>query len=388
MFKNGAVIIGGDFQGLGIARDLAHLKIPIIVVDPDFCISKFSRLIQKCYKCPPLTDAQAFVNFLGELAVKKKLEKWVLMPTSDRGVEVVSKSKSYLEKYYLTPTPAWEITKFAYDKKLTHQLAQKLGLLTPKTFYPESLEELDKLSLDFPVIVKPALKENYFPITKRKAVQANNKDELVQAYKDMGSVIDRSEIIVQELITGGADNLYSFCSVFSGGEVKAKIMAKRPRQHPMDFGNASTYAVTCEFPELEEYAVRLLKGMNYYGLSEIEFMYDSNVNKYKLLEMNARTWGWHALGAAAGVNFSSLLFRDINNEPVFVDSYEKNVKWFRLLTDIPIVISEIWKRRLTFRDYFKSLKGKKVFAVYSNRDPLPFIMEVLLAPYFWYKRGF
>lgn len=56
-FENGAVIIGGDVQDLGIAHNLAPLGVPVIIVDPDFCIGRFSRFVQKYYRCPPLTDS-------------------------------------------------------------------------------------------------------------------------------------------------------------------------------------------------------------------------------------------------------------------------------------------------------------------------------------------
>lgn len=386
--ENGAVIIGGDFQGLGIARNLASLKIPVIVVDSDFCIGRFSRLVHEYYKCPPLTDPVAFVSFLEGLAVDKKLTRWVIYPTSDRAVFVLSQFRSRLSKYYLIPTPDWEITKFAYDKKLTCQLAQRANVPIPKTFFPEDVEHLRESSLDFPVILKPTIKENFFPLTKKKAIRANNEQELIRGYKYMNSIIDASEIMIQELISGGPDNLYSFCSLFGAGAAKGKLIAKRQRQHPMEFGNATTFAFTCELPQIEEFSIRILKEMSYYGLSEVEFMYDGKDSKFKLLEINPRTWGWHTLGAAAGVNFSSLLFMDMNNMPVSVDSFEKNVKWVRLLTDVPIVISEVFKGRLSLADYVSSLKGKREFAVFSGRDPLPFIVEVLLAPYFYCKRGF
>jgi len=386
--QNGALIIGGDFQGLGIARNLAALSVPVIIIDADFCIGRFSRFVRKYYKCPPLTDVEAFVCFLKHLAIEKKLDKWVIYPTSDRAVQILSQFKTDLSKYYLVPTPDWDITKFAYDKRLTYQLAQKTGVPTPKTFFPASIEQLSRLDIGFPVIFKPAIKENFFPLTKRKAIKANNDEELIRVYKYMNSIIDASEIMIQELISGGPNNLYSFCSLFSGGLVKGKLIAKRQRQHPMEFGNATTFAYTCEVPEIEEFAVRLLKEMSYYGLSEVEFMYDDKDGKYKLLEINPRTWGWHTLGAAAGVNFSALLFMDINNEPVFADSFQKNVKWVRLLTDVPTVGLEICRRHLRLADYFTSLKGKKEFAVYSGKDPLPFFIELFLAPYFYYKRGF
>jgi predicted ATP-grasp superfamily ATP-dependent carboligase len=388
MLKNGAVIIGGDFLGLGIARNLAHLGIPVIIIDPVFCIGRFSKYVQKCYKCPPLAETEAFVAFLERLAIEKGLSKWVVYQTNDKAVYILSKYKNRLSKYYLIPTPAWETTKFAYDKKLTYQLSQQLNVPSPKSYFPENIEDLNQIGLDFPVILKPTVRGKFFYIGKKKAIQANDKNELIQNYKYMNSMVDRSEIMVQELISGGANNLYSFCSLFGDGKVKAKLVARRTRQHPMDFGKASTFAVTCEVPELEALAARILKEIDYYGLSEVEFMYDNKDKTFKLLEINPRPWGWHTLGAKAGVNFSSLLFRDINNEPVSVTSFEENIKWVRLLTDIPTVILEVLKRRLKLSDYFKSIKGKKAFAVYSIKDPLPFLVEVFLAPYFWYRRGF
>jgi D-aspartate ligase len=387
-FENGAVIIGGDFQGLGIARNLAPLGVPVIIVDPDFCIGRFSRFVQKYYRCPPLTDMEAFVSFLKQLASEKRLDKWVLYPTSDMAVCALSKYKNKLDPYYRVPTPEWDVTKFAYDKKLSYQLAEQVKVPVPKTCFPENIEQLGHLDLDFPVVLKPTIKDNFFPVTKKKAIKAKNKDDLIEVHKYMSSIIDRSEIMVQELIQGGASNLYSFCSLFGDGIAKAKLIARRPRQHPMEFGNCTTFAHTCEVPEIEEYAVRMLSQMRYYGLCEVEFMYDNNDKKFKFLEINPRTWGWHTLGSKAGVNFSALLFMDISNEPVSANSFEKNVKWIRLLTDTPIVISEICRRRLKLIDYLDSLKGKKEFAVCSSKDPLPFIIEILSAPYLWHKRGF
>ena len=388
MLKKGVIIIGGDFQGLGIARNLAAEEIPSIIIDPDFCIGRFSKFVQKCYRCPSLTKTKAFVSFLKWLAIEKKLRGWVIYPTTDSAVYILSRFKKYLAKYFLIPIPEWELAKYAYDKKLTYRLSQRLDIPAPKTLFPNNIEELTQMSVDFPVILKPIVKGEFFSVTKRKAIQANDINELIKNYRYMTSIIDRSQIMIQQLITGGTSNLYSFCSLFGNGEVKAKIMARRIRQHPMDFGNASTFAITCEIPELEEFAVRILKEIRYYGLSEVEFMYDNDDRTYKLLEINARTWGWHTLGAKAGVNFSTLLFRDINNESISTKPFVTNVKWVRLLTDVPIAISEIMKKRLKFGDYLRSMRGNKEFAVYSKQDPLPFIMELLLAPYFWYRRGF
>ena len=56
-------------------------------------------------------------------------------------------------------------------------------------------------------------------------------------------------------------------------------------------------------PELEQYGSVLLKEIGYYGLSEVEFKKDPRDGRYKLLEINARTWLWHSLAIRCGVDF-------------------------------------------------------------------------------------
>jgi D-aspartate ligase len=386
--KRGAVIIGGDFQGLGIARNLAELDIRVVIVDPGFCISRYSKSIDSYYRCPHPDKVDGLVEFLIGLAAREEIHRPVLYPTSDAVVYVLAKHRAELDQYYRIPTPPWEVTKLAYNKKYTYGLAQEADVPVPKTFYPENEEDLRNLNIEYPVILKPAIIANFISATSLKAIKVNNANELLRSYRYMASIIDKSEIMVQELIEGGTRNLYSFCSLFREGQVRAKIMAKRLRQHPMDFGTATTYAVTCCIPELEELASRILRRMNYYGLSEVEFMFDDKENTFKVLDINTRTWAWHTLGARAGVNFSLLLFKDMHNENPFVENYETGVKWVRELTDFVIVLTEISKGSLKFCDYLESMKGNKELAVFSRRDPLPFLAELLMAPYRFYKRGY
>jgi len=383
-----AVIVGGDFQGLGIARNLSVLGLRVVVVDPGFSISRFSRYVDTFRKSPAYANPEEFTDFLTDLALKENLRKPVLFPTSDMAVHIIAKNRTRLEEHYLVPTPPWEITRLAYDKKLTYKLATEIGVPIPKTFFPESEEELSRQALNFPVILKPAITANFYPVTHLKAIKANDHQELLRNYKYMSSIIDKSEIMVQEIIGGGPKNLYSFCSLFSNGTVKAKIMAVRLRQHPMDFGSSSTYVVTCNIKQLEEMSTRILQKMNYYGLSEVEFMLDERDDTFKLIDINPRTWAWHTLGAKTGVNFSALLFRDMHHDPVQLDTFETGVIWIREVSDVATAISEIAKHRLQVVDYLGTLRGKKVLAVFSSRDPLPFMAELLWAPYIWCKRGF
>jgi predicted ATP-grasp superfamily ATP-dependent carboligase len=193
--------------------------------------------------------------------------------------------------------------------------------------------------------------------------------------------------MIQRLITGGPKNLYSFCSFFKDGIVYEKCVARRIRQRPMDFGRATTYAETVDAPLLEDLGKRFLAAINYYGLSEIEFMFDHLDNQYKLLEINARTWKWHTLALRAGVNFPLALYKDACGLKLEINpTYKIGAKWVDVITDIEIVVSEALKGNITLQEYLSSMKGEKEHAVFSKDDPLPFLTEIVMLPYLWWVR--
>jgi predicted ATP-grasp superfamily ATP-dependent carboligase len=388
MTRVGAVIIGGDFQGLGILRSLASHDVPICLLDSGLCIGRFSRYPKKFVRCPSVRDESRFLDFLLDLAEKEDIRGWVVYPNDDETVCLLSKHRRQLEDHFRIPTPEWDIVRVAYEKKSTYELAERSGIAVPRTFYPRDVAELGRLELEFPVIIKPSVKEPFYSKTRKKAILARSPKELATEFERAVSIVDCSEIMVQELIPGGPDRLFSVGSLFKEGEFLGKVVARRTRQHPMDFGHATTYAETLDMPELEEIAAAILRLIGYYGLSEVEFMHDPRDGEFKLLEINARPWGWHTLAIAAGVDLPYLLYQDMVGETARRNGFETGMKWIRLTTDTPTAVREIAGGRMSVTEYLNSLKGRKQLAVLSLKDPLPFFVELLMIPYLWRRRGF
>jgi len=75
--------------------------------------------------------------------------------------------------------------KVGVEKWNTYSLAEKLGLDIPKTWCPRTPKDLAAIDADFPLGIKPAVKEDFFYATKAKAWRANNREELTSLGKKL-----------------------------------------------------------------------------------------------------------------------------------------------------------------------------------------------------------
>src|SRR5690349_1741538 len=135
----GALIIGGDYRGLGIVRSLGRQGIPVWVLTDEHLLAATSRYARRSLPWPAGDDTQR-VKYLLELGVQHGLDGWALFPTGDEAVGLLACNHAELKKQFRLTIPPWEEIRWAYDKRLTYALAQELGVDFPRTYYPESSE--------------------------------------------------------------------------------------------------------------------------------------------------------------------------------------------------------------------------------------------------------
>jgi D-aspartate ligase len=304
----GGLVIGGDYQGLGIARSLGRRGIPVVVLDDERSIARASRYVSRSVQVPELRGEAETIDALVDVCDRLQLHGWVVYPTREETVAAVSSHRDRLAELYRVPTPAWSAVRPAWDKRETYRLAEALQIAAPRSWFPQSEADLAQVDMRAPVILKPAIKEHFFYATGVKAWRADDHEELVNAYRRARTTLPANEVIVQEMVPGGGQQQVAFCAFFKDGDCVASMTVRRRRQHPSDFGRASTFVETIDLPELAEPSCRFLRATGYYGLVELEYKLDPRDGRYKLLDVNARTWGYHTLGEAAGVDFSYLLF--------------------------------------------------------------------------------
>ncbi|HVQ12579.1 MAG TPA: hypothetical protein VMS40_03270 [Vicinamibacterales bacterium] len=388
MKSPGALVVGGDYQGLGIVRSLGRHGVPVCVIDDEQSIARFSRYATYSVGTPSLREEQQTIDTVLDVGRRFGLHGWVLYPTRDETVAAFSRHRAALATCFRVPTPEWNTVQWVWDKRLTYRRASELGIPTPRTWYPRNAEELEEIPVSSPLAIKPAIKEHFIYATKAKAWRANTRAELGQLFTRAAAEVGPGEVMIQDLIPGGGEQQFAYCAFFKQGRALASMVVRRRRQHPPEFGRASTFVEAIELPILETLSERFLRAIDYYGLVELEYKLDPRDGEYKLLDVNGRTWGYHTIGSGAGVDFPHLLFADQMGASLEPRRGRAGVNWVRLVTDLPTGFVEVLNRRLSWREYVRSLKNVHVEAVFNREDPLPGLMELLLIPYLTVKRGF
>jgi D-aspartate ligase len=383
----GAIVLGGDYQGLGIVRSLGRRGVPVCVIDDEHSIARVSRYTSCWARVADLGDEHRLVEDLLRIGRERNLAGWVIFPTRDETVAAIARNRERLAATFRVPTAGWETIRWAWDKRSTYELAESLDVPAPRTWQPASVAELEAIDGQPPFAIKPAIKEHFFYETKAKAWRADSVEELRDLVAKALDIVGPGEVLVQELIPGDGQQQYAYCALYEDGKPIATMVARRLRQHPPEFGRASTYVETIDAPQVEELSRRLLGQIRFSGLVELEFKRDPRSGAFKLLDFNARTWGYHTIAGEAGVDFPYLLFRRQLEQPVERQRTRSGVRWIRILTDLPTAIAEIGRGRLRLRAYVRSLRRAQVEAVFSRDDPLPGLAELALIPYLAVKRG-
>jgi len=384
----GGVVLGGDYQGLAIARSLGRRGVPVCVIDDEHSITRYSRYTTHAVRVPSLRDEAKTIEVILETGRQLNLHGWVLYPTRDETVAAISLYRDLFKESFRVPTPGWNTIRWAWGKRKTYLLSEEAGIPIPKTWFPKNRDELAAVDGSLPLVIKPAIKQHFVYATKAKAWRADSRKELIARFDQASRIVPAGEVMVQDLIPGDSPQLAAYCAFFKQGAPVASMVARYGRQHPPQFGRSCTFVETVDLPALEELAQRFLRRINYYGLVEMEFKHDPRDGKYKLLDVNARTWGYHGLGLAAGADFPYLLFADQLGARLQPSRARSGVTWVRLLTDLPGGLLSLVRGQLRFSSYFKSILRSHAESVLSLDDPLPGLAEILLVFYLIYRRGF
>lgn len=375
--RPGALIVGGAHGGLAVARSLGRHGIPVFFLTHDNRITRYSRYTTSSaiWAGPERPHA---ANDLLRIGHDHRLEGCVLFPGGDAEVQLIAQNHAKLAASFRVTTPDWETSRWALDKRLTYQHAASVGIASPRSFHPRNRMEVVRLECRFPLVLKPALRNSVNAFTLAKAWQVDDRSALLDAYDQAVALVGHDGIVFQELIPGGGEAQFSYAGVWDRGRPVASLVARRARQYPINFGFTSTLVESVDCPDVAAAGEKFLEALDYSGIVEVEFKYDSRDRAYKVLDVNARTWTWAALGGAAGVDFPYMLWQLAVGEGVVPARGRPGATWMHASRDFVAACQEMAVGRTTLAAYLKTFRRPLVFAAFAGDDPLPGLMDLPL----------
>lgn len=382
----GAVVLGGALGSLGIARSLGRRGIPVYLLTNDHLLAKFSRYVRCAPAWPKLLTQSAEAEYLIDLADRYDLKGWALFPGGDPEAEMIARNHARLAGTFRLTSAPWSLLRWAYDKRLIYRRAAELGIDQPPSYNPRTLDEVASLDCRFPVVLKPAIKGTGSALEAAKAWRVESRAELLARYRQACRQMDCEAILTQEIVPASGDAQCSYGALWADGRPLASVTARCLRQFPIDFGCA-TYVRTVEEPEVREISTRFLQGIGYTGLVEIEFKRDPRDGRYKMLDVNPRTWAWHSLSRRVGIDFPYLAWLQASGAPVPPAHARAGVAWIHMARDIIAALLEIRRGRLSLAEYVRSLRGPLEFAAFAPDDLFPGCLDLPLLAHRAFSRA-
>jgi D-aspartate ligase len=374
----GAIVLGGAHCSLAIARSLGRRGIPVWLITADHPLASLSRYVTRSlhWRGP---RADGALDFIIELGRRYGLQGWVLFAGSDEDLQFVARHHAALAALFTLTTPSWDQVRWAYDKRRMNVRAEELGIARPRTCYPRSRDDLVPLGIPFPVILKATVREGRNRFVDAKAWRVDDERTLLARYEEAKALVGPASIMIQELIPGDGAAQLSYAALWHRGKPIAWLVARRRRQFPIAFGFTSTFVESIEQSHIEAEACRFLASIDYSGLVEIEFKYDAREGSYKILDVNARSWTWIAIGSAAGIDFPALQWRLAAGEDIAPQRGRCGAHWLYFSRDLAAAVCEMFAGRLLPLAYLRSFRQPLAWAVFAWDDPLPALLDLPLS---------
>lgn len=373
MLKRPVVILSCHTTGLGVIRALGSMGVPVIVVQYNKGdMGQVSKFVKEIVIAPhPDKSPDQFIDIL--VICGKKYPGSILIPADDETLQIVSRNKVDLSRYFTVACTDRTISELFLDKKKTYALAEKSGVPVGRTYVPASVDDLINHSrgMEFPCLVKPCFSHRYFEIFRKKMVIVNDMNQMIAAYREASEA--DVEVMVQEFIPGDDQQGVNYNSYFVNGAPLVEFTAFKVRLSPPCIGVPSV-VVSRQIPEVLDLGRKILVAMNYDGYSCTEFKRDARDGVFKLMEVNGRHNRSTSLAVQCGINFPWIQYRHLVGEEMpALRTARSGVYWIDEFKDVPKIFGGAQERTTPYSSFFVPYIKPHVFSVFNWSDPLPFL---------------
>ena len=353
-------------KSLPIIRSLGQAGVKVIGLShTGLPVGGLSRYCARTLRCPDYKQTpEDWIAFIERTCADHR--PTAFLPLEDAAIEICLAHPECFTPYTRALLPTSDVMEIAYDKWKTVQVAERVGVPVPKSFCPESLEDVRELARGWQggAVIKPRKTSG-----SRGIAFVDSAQQIEQAWRAVSR--DYPRPIIQQRIDHKGTGLGVFVLIDEAGKPLALFGHKRLREYPIK-GGPSTLCMSHRDDELIDRSLRLLREIDFRGVAMVEFKVDTKSGETLLLEINPRFWGSVGLSIAAGVNFPLLYHKAAARMPVEPElEYAPDIyrRWL-LPGDLLHFLEN--PDRMQMEPSFFWFRGKNLsYDILSLRDPFP-----------------
>jgi len=384
--KPPALVFNCHYNGLSIIQELGRHGVPVYALDTFRSVGTVSRYAHY-WPCPdPLCDEDAFIQFLIERGGEFD-QKPVLFPTNDHWATAIARHKQELGMWYLPCVADGPVVDLLISKDRFYQWAMERNYPVPRSYSVDEVLEAD--GDIFPLIAKPIARRSpnlcmdhrdlhkFFDAHRMTVI--NNTSEYRDFTSQYADYLDY--FLFQEYVPGMADRMYTV-GIYANRqhEVLGLFTGRKVRGFPPDIGDCIVGQGERMPDEIIECVKEMVCDLGYSGIAEFEFKKDPSTGRFRLIEINPRSWSWIGITPACGVSLPWIAYADLTGIELvrYTESTVENgeVVYLKLLEDLRNCLHSYRKigypeYHMGLRAWVKEMSGKKkVYAEFSWDDPV------------------
>ena len=280
-----AVVVGAGINGLGVARSLARMRVPVWMVDSDARQPGMHTRAARPWVIAAM-QGEALVEGLRSLVPSRlSNSRPVLVLTQEESVKTVSRYREVLSPHYRFTLPEKSVVDTLLHKQGFQRVAEGLRAPIPPLVHIRSIQDLSLLnSMQYPVVIKPGERHAGYSHTFKKAYRIGDMVEAKQLINRILLVMP--DVVVQEWIEGADSDIF-FCLQYIShdGVVTATFTGRKIRSWPPQVGGtASCTAAPESAGQLEEMTSRFFKSAGVVGLAGMEYKCDARSGAFRMVE--------------------------------------------------------------------------------------------------------
>ncbi|MFT7602117.1 MAG: D-aspartate ligase [Acidimicrobiales bacterium] len=318
-----AVLVGGADNAVAAARCLVRQGIRVVTVAEDRSPAHRVRGVLPARLGTEVTEISIDEWFASEG------QKWsgaVVIPLSDPSLMFHANHYDRLKESHLPSLIKPEILKAMLDKQTTAELAEKIGIPTPKQWSLSSVADLEMFSDDvtFPVLIKPRATYELTRRTGRKFLRADTAEEMLAAVTEL---VDLPQgIMIMEFVPGSDALLSSYYALRQDGQTLGEFTKRVYRRHPLNEGPATIHEMI-HLEATAELGRRFFEGLGLEGIGNVEFKLDERDGQLKLIECNHRITAAAELIQRSGVDLVTAVYQQARGEKPELGPPDRNA-WY------------------------------------------------------------